>query len=530
MMIPFVRPAGAEFINGTFFHGFRFACPAAGGALPVATIVRPAGAMLESRRPLTPMYGHGSKWKACLLVVASCHGLTAAFAQTDSKRSEPVHTVEVTVELNTGGALTGAVVDFNDHGLVVVHADRPHVFSWDELKGASSYAVQKQLIHWRKRGAPLSAEEHLALGAYALRRGKKDIAVGELNEAATLDTALAPRVRELVAESRLRKRVTQRPFPAEDRAVDAESAEEIAPHQPTFSTLGERITSDIAHGDMIRTSAEVREQVLDIYRRFGQQVQEVLGKQVALVETDHFLIWTDWAKAEHDMIGEWCEGMYAELSRQFAVAPEQPVFLAKCPVFCFRSANRFRTFARRFDGYNAMQSAGYTRSIESNGHTHVVLLRFGDSEADYHQFAWTLVHEGTHAFLHRWHGSRLIPHWVNEGIAEWTADRVLGARCPAAENARLLARQYVSFNWPIRDMLESVGPIEVYQYALAHSVVAFLDTMGPGNLAKFVRGLKEGQSAASALADQWESMTTETLERQWRGWVRAAAPTESDAK
>jgi hypothetical protein len=86
----------------------------------------------------------------------------------------------------------------------------------------------------------------------------------------------------------------------------------------------------------------------------------------------------------------------------------------------------------------------------------------------------------------------------------------------------MLARQYVKYDWPILDMLNQAGPIDTHQYPLAHSVIAYLDSLGPGKLAGFVRLLKDGRSIADALADQWEGMTAESLERQWRAWVRSS--------
>lgn len=425
---------------------------------------------------------------------------------------------QVSFELNTGGSLRGAVVDWNDHGLVVVSGATPYVFSWNELDTLSGYAVQRQLLFTTRNGLPLHADQHFRLGAYTLRRNKRDLASEELTLAVKLDPGMQKAVQELIDAHKPRKRNLNQSFPKND----PDDGTQVTLRDHNFSAIDTALASNGQFDDMVRTPAEVRAEVLEIYRRFGNEVQNTIGKQVALIETEHFLIWSDWAKAENPMLGEWCEQLYAELSRQFMVAGDESVFLAKCPVFVFRSPHRFRKFARTFDGYDAAQSAGYTRSIESSGHTHVALLRFGDSQVDYDQFAWTLAHETTHAFLHRWHSTRLIPHWVNEGIAERSAQRVLGARCPAWNNAQMLASQYVKHNWPVRPMLASAGPIDTHEYPLAHSIIAFLDSLGPGKLAGFVRQLKDGRSIADALADQWEGMTVESLDQRWRDWVRAA--------
>ncbi len=453
----------------------------------------------------------------CLLSVTFIViGRRAESVSPESAENAPLP--QVTVVLNTGGSLRGAVADWNDHGLVLVSGETPYVFSWNELDTLSGYAVQRQLLFTTRNGLPLNADQHFRLGAYTLRRNKRDLASEELTSAVKLDPGMQKAVQELIETHKPRKRNMNQSFPRNEPDDDTQ----VTLRDRNFSAIDTALASNGQPDDMVRTPAEVRALVLEIYRRFGTEVQETIGRQIALIETEHFLIWSDWAKAENPMLGEWCEQLYAELSRQFMVTGDESVFLAKCPIFVFRSPNRFRKFARTFDGYDAAQSAGYTRSIEANGHTHVALLRFGDSQVDYDQFAWTLAHETTHAFLHRWHSTRLIPHWVNEGIAERSAQRVLGARCPAWNNAQMLARQCVKHNWPVRSMLASAGPIDTHEYPLAHSVIEYLDSLGPGKLAGFVRHLKDGRSIADALADQWEGMTVDSLDQRWRDWVRAA--------
>jgi len=269
-------------------------------------------------------------------------------------------------------------------------------------------------------------------------------------------------------------------------------------------------------------SPETRTRVMEAYRTFGEKVREVMGKDVALVETDHFLIWTDWEKKYRDRLTGWTEAMYAALGEQFNLKATDEVFLAKCPVYCWRSKARFQKFARYFDGYDGSNAVGYTRSIEKNGHVHVVLLRQGQTEPDFDRFASTLVHEGSHAFLHRLYSTRLIPHWVNEGYAELIAERVLGEHCDAAEKAALLARQYVRYDWPLAGMLESTAPIEVYEYPLAHSLVAHLESLGRQRFAGFIRSLKEGRTTAEALGANYDGMSLEGLEASWRAATRAA--------
>ena len=463
----------------------------------------------RSNNPPQSLLGKGGRKLFCLFVL----GLAGSTqGQTE--------TIRVDVKLRTGGALSGLVVDHSDHGLVVVHDKTPYVFSWGELEAGSAYAAKRRLrAHARGGDENLLAADFFELGLFSLRHGRADLASRAFGRATGLDASYKAKVRGVLDRNR------RAPVPAE---FDIPPKNDPAKNDPGVEESPDsRVdeTAKLSQG----LSAQHRDQVIEAYKTFGAKVQELIGKDVVLVESDHFLIWTDWERKYRDRLVEWCESMYAALCAQLGIDPDRQVFLSKCPIFCWRNKARFTKFARLFDGYPGTQAVGYTRSIQANGHVHVVLLRQGRSDADFNRFACTLVHEGTHAFLHRLHSSRLIPHWVNEGYAELMAERVLGDRCPAGENAALLAQSFVQHDWPIKDLLAEPGPIEVYQYALAHSIVSFLEEQGAKRLSSFIEQLKRGKTVSDALAAAFDGMTLSELEARWRGSFRVAkspAPTD----
>ncbi len=436
-------------------------------------------------------------------------------------------TISVDVRLRTGGSLSGLVVADTDHGLVVVHDKTPYVFAWVELEAGSAYTTKRTLLILDRGGvSKLTAEDHFQLGLFALKQGRNDLAVGAFRVAEKRNARYKRRVVNALEEARHKRRGHGDAGPL----ATPDKLERDASDGPTISRedlakgSGEmgRPLADVAAGILAnQPSQEVRAKLLEAYRTFGEKVREVLGRDIVLIESEHFLIWTDWRRRERDRLPVWCEAMYRSLCEQFGLDPSQNVFAAKCPVFCFRTAGRFRKFAQKFDGYSGKQAVGYTRSIERNGHVHMALVRQGRSEIDLDRFATTLVHEGSHAFLHRLYSPTLIPHWVNEGFAELVAQRVLGDRCVTAANAELLARQFVRYDWPIGDLLESSGPVAVCQYPIAHSVVAYLEGLGSDRFTAFIRILKEGVTVSDALAENYGGMTLAILEQRWREAVSA---------
>ncbi len=447
--------------------------------------------------------------------------LAVSFMVIPAARGQ-TETISVHLELWTGGSLDGLVVDHSDHGIVVMRENIPYVFAWNELEPGSAVAVKRTLLALRRGGREaLTAEDHFQLGCFALARSGNALAGKEFRKARKLDPTYKEAIREVLEEYR-RKKAAE---PDEHHALDDNEGNPGTGTGPAPGLI-QRLEVELGAGHdgntaVLNPPEETRARVLEIYKSFGETVREVISKDIVLVETDHFLIWTDWAKRDRARLADWTEAMYAALGKQFELAPTDMVFLAKCPVFCFRSKARFLKFARQFDGYAGDNAVGYARSIEENGHVHIVLLQRGRSKGDFDRFACTLVHEGTHAFLHRRYSTRLIPHWVNEGCADLMAERVLGDHCDNAENAALLAKQYVRYDWPVREFLHDVGPIGIHQYPLAYSVVAYLESLGAGRFTAFIRGLKEGQPLGAALAMHYDGLTLDQLEERWRSAIRA---------
>jgi len=237
-------------------------------------------------------------------------------------------------------------------------------------------------------------------------------------------------------------------------------------------------------------------------------------QDVVLLETPHFLIWTDWAKADHGELQKLCEQMYGEVSRRFGLDAQADVFAGKCPVFCLRSRGRFEKAARVLDGYQATDALGYT-SASPNGHVHVVVCRQGGWPAGRRAFAGTLVHEATHAFLHRYRSQRHIPAWLNEGLANYIAEAVLQDRCSNGEAADAVARAIAAGGQSLGEIFSDTGPLDARHYPVAHSLVSFLIERDAAAFARLIDDLKDGVATTDALQKHFGFDLTQ-LEVQWR--------------
>ena len=59
-------------------------------------------------------------------------------------------------------------------------------------------------------------------------------------------------------------------------------------------------------------------------------------------------------------------------------------------------------------------------------------------------------------------------------------------------------------------------PIEVQEYALAHSIVEYLESQSRIQFAGFIRSLKDGATIETALSENFDGLTTRQLEADWR--------------
>ncbi len=433
-------------------------------------------------------------------------------------------TIIVTVEPRTGGKIQGAVVDFNDHGLVLVKAGVPYALAWKQIEPTTAYTARRDLIaHQRGGWEKLSAQDHFDLGQFALAFDRQDLARAEFGQASKLAKGqFEQSIRNAWQQMREKRKRLQLDKKLSRLARKSENTQSqtLPGNDLSISRMGDDLDDAVTltnqAGFVNDVNDEIRKRVREAYLIYGQKVQEVMGKSVVFIETDHFLIWTDWPKLSRDQLAGWLEDMYASLSVQFGIDVSSNIFLAKCPVFCWRSRARYQRFAQKFDGYDGKDSLGYTRSIESNGHVHMAFMRKGSTQADIDRIACTIVHEGTHAFLHRLFTTRLLPHWINEGAAEMTTAAVLGQQCPAGGNAALLARQYARYDWPIGRLFQSVAPIDAHQYPLAQSIVSYLNTQSVMRWRTLIKALKQGKTFPEALALAYDGTSLQQLDADWR--------------
>lgn len=478
---------------------------------------------INSGRPgaSSPRMRHGKPLLSPLTVL-----ILAAVAR--AAITVPVKPISVRLTMITGGDVIGPVIAYTDDCIVVDFLGAPHAIPWAQIDVGSAYRSRRALLADERGGrARLTADDHFSLGVFALNRDHATLARQELEQAAELDPKYEQPVEALLAQYRA--------YRAQSDTGKIAKLPPAGREPPTSQPAGllaalKGATADLGSGRRYTTpTPEQRQRILDVYRRFGKTVGRTLEYDLDLIETDHFLIWTDWAPSRRTSLGPWCEQMYRVLSEQFNVPADQNIFLAKCPIFCFRSKAHYYRFARLFDDYDAKGSLAYTR-MDDTGHVHIVVYRHGDSVADYERVAAALMHEGTHAFLHRFRTNRVVTGWLTEGLANLEAEQILGDHCPFGETAQALAEVYVTKELPLTEVLGAGDKLPGHLYPLAHSLVGYLISLDRAAFALVIGDVKDGDTVGVALNRRYHGLTYQTLEDLWRGQIRDRMAEEAAAK
>ncbi len=426
--------------------------------------------------------------------------LTAVAALISPNRLQPSATAAqntrggliITLQLLTGTSVRGVAIWFDDTVVGLMLDGWPAAVGWDVVLPDSACRTAYMLYADRRGGhANLTAMDHFALAKLAMRQGRPAIANRRFADAQRLDPSLAAKIK--LTRTRLREASTW-----------SVAAFGLPAAPPTDASSDE-------HED---ASKQRSEEIIAGYKEVGRRIRDQIGSDLVLLETPHFLIWTDWAKAEHGALRALCEASYRTVASRFHLPTTAEVFAGKCPVFCMRSKQRFRQMATLLEDHVAGNAVGYT-SCTDNGHIHVVLRRQGGSAAGRNAFATNLVHETTHAFMHRFASSRQLPAWLNEGFAEFVAEDVLQDRCPNAETAAVVADALVAGNYEIAMVFSADGQLDARFYPLANSLVSFLIDRDADAFGRLIVEIKAGKPVAEAMANTF-GWTLKELTEAWR--------------
>lgn len=225
------------------------------------------------------------------------------------------------------------------------------------------------------------------------------------DRAVELDPSLAERVAELRSDSA--------EAPAEKREAEPEVAEPHEPH-PTEPDRGGRAWPQLSEEEHQRlTESEVAWTLSHL---------DAVGLRYRVVESEHYVFIADrnLGLSDTKVSVKLLEKMYGELMDMFNLEPDEQVYAGKCTVVVIRRREDFWAYERRAYNYDASSAAGVCH-YRAQGAVQIVAYRSDDEWF----FRKMLVHENVHGFLHRYRSSARVITWLNEGLAEYIANRLV---------------------------------------------------------------------------------------------------------
>lgn len=273
-------------------------------------------------------------------------------------------------------------------------------------------------------------------------------------------------------------------------------------------------------------SKEEAEEAIQTYKLFAEAVGQKLNLHFATLETDHFLVFTTWDPREYGFLKENVEGAYTAVSRQFDVPRTDNVFVGKLPIFMFAEKADFLRFAKDIDHMaDAERYAGFYRLNPNNGFHHMAMWKpdlaraRGDVRLSEKDWAYTLTHEFTHAFIARYRTDVDIPRWLNEGTAEVIAYRQFPIR-KVYSFIRVLEGNGKGIKQIFDD--KSMASFVEIDYHISQTVVETMIAGDPKAFLRFFNDVKDGVDPDEALKREYHTDRT-GLERAWHKYVRTKA-------
>jgi hypothetical protein len=393
---------------------------------------------------------------------------------------------ELRVYLRSGQILRGDLGTWNTESFDLRQGKSTRTIRWEQLEGQQSRLVYERYFN------PSDGKAMLLLAEVAWGFNNKDFTRLITLKTLELDPSLQAdfdKVTSVAPGKFLPGRSTTRPAPGAAPPV-------------------------VSSGKYRPATPEQHAKAIDDARRTAAGVADELGVKFAEIQTDHFLIFTDWDPRDHPFLKQNLEDSYALVSRQFEMSPRDNIFIGKLPVYMYASKQVYIKHTVAVDmkpdlaftlGYYGQSSAGTGRMVMwkpvAEGKTTLDQAR--------REWARTLTHEFVHAFFGRYRSNVHIPSWLNEGTAEVIAEQVY-KRETARAWARHHAQETADVSMIFSDQIKSGD-----MYPVMMSMVECLIAQDRAAFIRMFDLIKDGAKPEDALR-QCYGIDYKGLDKAWR--------------
>lgn len=407
--------------------------------------------------------------------------------------------------------VSGQLTRYDETQFTLEVGKQDRTLNWTDVTPTSAFTLRQRLID------KTNAEQWIELGEWGWKLGATDQSRAAFRQAVKLDPKLQKRADDAMSAASGTDAPAATPAAPADSEPDLiRNSDDPAPVAQPGRKKGEKV-------ERIKYSPATPEQAAAAMARIRAQQKEV-EKQIKVTltefETDHFIIFTDWDKREHDFLKKNLEEAYRVVSKQFDMSTKDNIFVGKLPVYMFARFDDFARFASTIDSFPVSQQvAGYFHGNEE-GFGHMCmwkpdssLTRSNNIKEAERLWAYVLVHEFTHAFLARYRSNEFIPRWLNEGIAEVIAS----GEFPYPERyrtAKFIAQSRADILHLFDDNHMPTGEF----YPVMQTMVELLVRTNRKKFISLIDDIKDGVDPEEALQKHYKT-TYAGFAESWRDWA-----------
>lgn len=230
-------------------------------------------------------------------------------------------------------------------------------------------------------------------------------------------------------------------------------------------------------------------------QRFADDVLQKMNHKMGSTQTERFLVYSDMPPRETNYWIGLLDKMYDKLCETFDLDKEENIWKGKCLLLFFNEQKDYLRYNTAAYGNSAAGSAGICYQF-GQGDVHILMWR----QKQKLELAHTLVHEAVHGFLSRYQSSYRVPNWLNEGLAEYIAVKLVNA--PRYPRRALDARQYVKRQGGLGNFLSAKNIIGEH-YGLAYDITEMMVAENRKGYVKMIQGIKKGLSVKEAFDQEY---------------------------
>ena len=229
--------------------------------------------------------------------------------------------------------------------------------------------------------------------------------------------------------------------------------------------------------------------------------QRFAALNMQLHPTEYFLFLTDIPTRQVRPYLVQLDKMNESFGKSFGFEEGYNVWRGKAVIVAFMQKKSFLAFERQvLENEDVERAQGICHSYP-NGRV-VVGCFFRDSPF----FGNVLVHETAHGYMHRYRSTVRIPSWINEGIADWVANRVVPSSGEVRERQRVAAGR-IRLTGTLGGFFQR-EPIDMWEYGLASSMIDLLITHDQKpkdkKFRRFFNDIKNGYTWQKSLKRHYE--------------------------